>query len=231
MKIFKKLVFTLLLMLLLVSCDSDDQKLTALRPNDILLAFGDSLTLGVGTRPELSYPVHLSRFLARKVINAGVSGEVSAEGARRLPGLLDQIKPELLIICHGGNDILRKLDREELRTNLRRMYEAANQRDIDVIMIAVPHLGLGLEDIDLYQELADELQIPLLTEALGKLLSHNQYKSDPILRRFNVGDRMIFEKVSKKIQSPVPMKNSICLSTFINQEINHYVRRGKYAPD
>lgn len=180
MKIFKKLVFTLLLMTLLTSCDSDDQKLTTLRPNDILLAFGDSLTLGVGTRPELSYPVHLSRFLARKVVNAGVSGEVSAEGARRLPGLLDQIKPELLIICHGGNDILRKLDREELRTNLRRMYEAANQRDIDVIMIAVPHLGLGLEDVDLYQELAAELQIPLLPEALGKLLAHNQYKSDPI---------------------------------------------------
>lgn len=180
MKIFKKLVFTLLLMILLVSCDSNDQKLTVLRPNDILLAFGDSLTLGVGTRPELSYPVHLSRFLARKVVNAGVSGEVSAEGARRLPGLLDQIKPELVIICHGGNDILRKLDREELRANLRRMYEAANQRDIDVIMIAVPHLGLGLEDVDLYQDLADELQIPLLPETLGKLLSHNQYKSDLI---------------------------------------------------
>ena len=180
MKIFKKLVFTLLLMMLLVSCDSDNQKLTALRPNDIILAFGDSLTSGVGTRPELSYPVHLSRFLARKVVNAGEPGEVSAEGARRLPGLLDQIKPELVIICHGGNDILLKLDREELRINLRRMYEAANQRDIDVIMIAVPHLGLGLKDVDLYQELADELQIPLLPEALGKLLSHNQYKSDPI---------------------------------------------------
>ena len=180
MKIFKKLGFTLLLMLLLTSCDSDDQKLTTLRPNDIILAFGDSLTSGVGTRPELSYPVHLSRFLARKVVNAGEPGEVSAEGARRLPGLLDQIKPELVIICHGGNDILRKLDREELRINLRRMYEAANQRDIDVIMIAVPQLGFGLEDINLYQELADELQIPLLQGALGKLLANNQFKSDPI---------------------------------------------------
>ena len=179
-KIFKKLVFTLLLMMLLVSCDSDDKKLTPLRPNDVILAFGDSLTEGVGTRPELSYPVHLSRFLARKVINVGMSGEISAEGARRLPGLLDQIKPELVIICHGGNDILRKLDREELRTNLRRMYEAANQRNIDVVMIAVPQLGLGLEDVNLYQELADELQIPILTEALGNLLALDQFKSDPI---------------------------------------------------
>ena len=114
LKLFVKLSCSLLLFLLLVSCDNDSQKLTSLRPNDILLAFGDSLTSGVGTRPELSYPIQLSRLLARKVVNAGVSGEVSAEGARRLPGLLDQIKPELLIICHGGNDILRKLDREEL---------------------------------------------------------------------------------------------------------------------
>lgn len=177
-KIFMKLVFTLLLMTLLASCNNNDQKLTPLRPNDVVLAFGDSLTTGVGTRPELSYPVQLSRFLARKVVNAGVPGEVSAEGARRLPGLLDQVKPELVIICHGGNDILRKLDRGELRSNLRRMYEAANQRDIDVIMIAVPQLGFGLEDVKLYQELAAELQIPVLQGALGKLLADNQFKSD-----------------------------------------------------
>ena len=180
MKIFKKLFFALLLMMLLVSCDSDDHKFTPLRPNDVILAFGDSLTLGTGTRPELSYPVQLSRLLARKVINAGVSGEISAEGARRLPGLLDQIEPELVVICHGGNDILRKLDRGELRTNLQRMYEAANQRDIDVVMVAVPQLGLGLEDVKLYQELADELQIPILQGVLGNLLATDQFKSDPI---------------------------------------------------
>ena len=169
----------MLLRLLLVSCDDNGQKLTPLRPNDVVLAFGDSLTSGVGARPELSYPVQLSRFLGRRVVNAGVPGEISVEGARRLPGLLDQLEPELLIICHGGNDILRKLDREELQTNLRRMYEAANQRDIEVVIIAVPQLGFGLDDVKLYQELADELQIPVLKGALGKLLANNQYKSDP----------------------------------------------------
>ena len=179
MKIFKQILFTLLLRLLLVSCDDNGQKLTPLRPNDVVLAFGDSLTSGVGARPELSYPVQLSRFLGRRVVNAGVPGEISVEGARRLPGLLDQLEPELLIICHGGNDILRKLDREELQTNLRRMYEAANQRDIEVVIIAVPQLGFGLDDVKLYQELADELQIPVLKGALGKLLANNQYKSDP----------------------------------------------------
>lgn len=180
MKQFTKMIFALLLLLLLSSCDNGDSGLTPLRPNDVILAFGDSLTSGVGARPELSYPAQLNRLLSRKVLNAGVPGEVSAEGARRLPALLDQREPELLIICHGGNDIIRKLDRGELRANLRRMYEAANQRKIDVIMIAVPQLGLGLQDVPLYQELADELQIPLVQGSLRELLADNQYKSDPI---------------------------------------------------
>ncbi|MCF6266535.1 MAG: GDSL-type esterase/lipase family protein [Desulfuromusa sp.] len=180
MKLFSKMIFALLLLLLLSSCDNGDSRLTVLRPNDVILAFGDSLTLGIGARPELSYPAQLNRLLSRKVVNAGVSGETSAEGAKRLPGLLDQLEPELLIICHGGNDILRKLDQGELRANLRHMYEAAKQRKIDVIMIAVPQLGLGLHDIPLYQELADELKIPLLQGTLAELLADNQYKNDPI---------------------------------------------------
>ena len=179
MKTLVKTCLSVVLLLLLVSCD-DGGQLSPLRPNDVILAYGDSLTLGVGATPGLSYPEQLSRLLGRRVVNGGLSGEVSAEGARRLPGLLDQHDPELLILCHGGNDMLRKLDREQLRENLRRMYEAANQRDIDVVLIAVPQPGLLINDADLYRELAKELQIPVLNEVLGELMADSQYKSDAI---------------------------------------------------
>ncbi|MFK5926870.1 MAG: GDSL-type esterase/lipase family protein [Desulfuromusa sp.] len=180
MKSFMTLVCSLLIFLLLVACDKGTSPLSFLRPNDVVVAFGDSLTSGVGARPELSYPAQLNRLIGRKVVNAGISGEVSAEGVKRLPGLLDKHEPELLIICHGGNDIIHKLDRQQLRTNLRLMYEAAHQREIKVVMIAVPQLGFGLEEVKLYQELADELQIPILKGTLKELLADNQYKSDPI---------------------------------------------------
>jgi len=180
MKILTKIILPLLLLLLLSSCNSSDSGLTVLRPNDVLLAFGDSLTSGVGAQPNLSYPAHLNRFLSRKVVNAGTPGEVSAEGLIRLPGLLDQVEPALLIICHGGNDILRKLDRDELRANLQGMYEAAKKRKIEVIMIAVPQLGLGFHDVPLYQELASEFKIPLVQGTLGELLADQRYKSDPV---------------------------------------------------
>jgi len=180
MKILTRIIFPLLLLLLLSSCNNNDNGLTVLRPNDVLLAFGDSLTSGVGVRPELSYPAQLNRFLSRKVVNAGIPGEVSAEGLVRLPGLLDQVEPALLIICHGGNDLLRKLDRGELRANLQGMYEAAKQRKIEVVMIAVPQLGLGLHDVPLYEELASEFQIPIVKGTLGELLADQQFKSDPV---------------------------------------------------
>ena len=180
MKVFTKFIL-LLLLLLLVSCDkNDDGSLTVLRPNDIILAFGDSLTSGVGVRPELNYPQQLSTLLGRKVVNAGIPGETSAEGLTRLPGVLDQVEPALVIICHGGNDILQKLDRKQLRTNLQGMVVAAKQRDIEVVMIAVPQLGFGLQDVPLYQELANELHIPLVKDALRELLTDQQYKSDPV---------------------------------------------------
>lgn len=179
MKIAVKFLAGLLVLLFLVSCQGE-QKLSSLRPNDVILAFGDSLTEGMGAAPELSYPAQLSRLLGREVINAGVSGEVSADGARRLPGLLDRDDPALLILCHGGNDLLRKLDRQQLRDNLRRMYEAADQRGINVVLVAVPAPGLLLKDVDLYRELGDELKIPVLTGVLGELLGDNQYKSDAV---------------------------------------------------
>lgn len=177
MKLILKLC-CVLLMMTLVACEGDPQKLTKLRPNDVILAFGDSLTFGVGADANASYPAQLNRLGSRKVINAGVSGEISAEGSRRLPALLDRHEPDLLILCHGGNDLLRKLDRTELQANLRRMYEAANQRGIPVVLIAVPQPNLLVNDADLYAQLAEELQIPILEGTLSELMKDKQYKSD-----------------------------------------------------
>ncbi len=195
MKIANKLILFALL-LLLAACDNGGNSLSFMRPNDVTLAFGDSLTVGVGARPEMSYPAQLARLMSRKVINGGKSGEVSAAGTTRLIAMLDKVEPELLILCHGGNDILRKLDRGQLKANLRLMYEAANQRGIDVVMVAVPSLGLtGITDIDLYKDLADELQIPLVSGLLAELLSDKQYTSDLIHLNDN-GYRKLAEGVA-----------------------------------
>lgn len=90
---------------ILMGCESS--RLEPLKEGDVILAFGDSLTVGVGTQKQNSYPSVLARLTGTTVINAGVSGETTAEGLVRLSRLLDEHRPGLLILLEGGNDILR----------------------------------------------------------------------------------------------------------------------------
>jgi lysophospholipase L1-like esterase len=166
--------------MLLTSC-GDSPRLEYLTQDAVILAFGDSLTRGVGASEGKSYPDVLQRLSGRRVINAGVSGEVSAQGRKRLPVLLDELKPQLLILCHGGNDILRQLPKQDAEENLRAMIEAARERNIDVVLIGVPEFALLLPDSEPYYErLADEFQLPFDGDILPELETRREYKADPI---------------------------------------------------
>ena len=118
----KILLLVAVAMLLLAGC-REGKQYNVLRPNDVILAFGNSLTRGTGAEESQSYPAQLQELARRKVINAGIPGEVTAEGRRRLPAVLDEYDPDLLILCHGGNDILRRQNRDSTIANLKAMIE------------------------------------------------------------------------------------------------------------
>jgi len=146
-----------------------------------ILAFGDSLTYGYGASREESYPQRLQYLLGREVINAGIPGELSSEGVKRLPELFEKYNPSLLILCHGGNDILQKKEMNLLRANLEKMILLAKSKNIEVILIAVPEFGiLNLTPPPLYRELSDKYSIPIEEDILPELLHDNRYKSDLI---------------------------------------------------
>lgn len=185
-------------LLALPAC-SRSPRLAPLPSDAVVLAFGDSLTYGTGARPEESYPAVLERLIGRRVVNAGVPGEVTGEGKGRLPALLDGEHPALTIICLGGNDFLRRLDEKETEANLREMVRTARERGSAVLLVAVPRLGFGLEVPELYRRVAREAGVPLDRKALERILTDRSLKSDPIHPNA-AGYRELAEAVAKALR-------------------------------
>ncbi len=159
---------------------SEDAKLQPLNANASILAFGDSLTYGTGTSRDNAYPAVLSKLINRKVINAGVPGEISEKGLSRLSALIENHQPGLIIICHGANDILRKLNIHQTKINLQKMIDLARQNNSQVVLVAVPEFSLFLNPSPIYQELAEENHLPIANDILVDILSKNALKSDHI---------------------------------------------------
>ena len=145
----------------------------------MVLTFGDSLTHGTGANPSEAYPAVLERSLPGvKVVNAGLPGETSAEGLARLPATLDEVRPALLILCHGGNDFLRRLDEKAAKENIRAMIELARSRGIPVVLLATPKPGLPPSVPPLYGEIARELKLPFEESSIRAVAADNRLKSD-----------------------------------------------------
>ncbi len=164
---------------LLAACGQPPE-LPALAPGDVVLAFGDSLTYGTGAGQQQAYPAVLASLSGLQIINAGVPGEVSAAGLRRLPALLDTHKPKLLILCHGGNDILRKQSLDTAAQNITRMIDLARERDIPVILLGVPKIGLLLSPADIYEQIAEQTDVVYVADLISDVLSDKRLKSDTV---------------------------------------------------
>jgi lysophospholipase L1-like esterase len=165
--------------MLLTACSKTPQ-LPLLAADAVILAFGDSITAGTGAGDAESYPAVLAVLSGRKVVNAGVPGEVSAAGVQRLPELLDREHPALLILCHGGNDLLARQNHPLIADNLRAMIRTSRERGVPVLLVAVPSPDLMLKPPSLYEELSREFRIPLERKALLRILGKSSLKSDHV---------------------------------------------------
>ena len=145
----------------------------------VVLALGDSLTAGFGVDPEENFPSRLqlkidNAGLAYKVVNAGVSGDTTAGGVRRINWLMKH-KPQIVILALGANDGLRGLSTDEMRSNLETMIRISQENGARVLlagMKALPNYGedyiLKFESV--YPELAkkyDLVYLPFLLEGVA----------------------------------------------------------------
>ncbi|MBT9569077.1 MAG: arylesterase [Thiobacillus sp.] len=179
--------------LLLVACERAPT-LTPLGPNDVIVAFGDSLTHGTGASDDTAYPAVLASLTGRTVINAGVPGETTQSGLQRLPEVLADHRPRLVLLCLGGNDMLRKQPAATTENNLRLLVQTIRASGAQVVLIGVPEPKLFGGVPDFYTRLADDMQLPLEKDVFNDVLKDNRLKADPIHANA-AGYRLVAERL------------------------------------
>ncbi len=151
-----------------------------------IVALGDSLTAGLGIPREQAYPSVLQRKLKDKghaieVINAGVSGDTSADGLRRANWALEG-DVRLLILALGANDALRGLPAGQMKDNLQGIIHRARQRGIPVLLVgmeAPPNFGeqYAAAFRQVFQDLSRENKVafvPFLLQGVAGVAELNQ---------------------------------------------------------
>lgn len=165
----------------------------------VVLAFGDSLTFGTGAAEAASYPAQLEQLIERKVVRAGVPGETSAQALARLPAALDEYAPQLVVLCSGGNDFLRRLGTAQAARNVRAMVKLARSRGMDVLLVGTPEPALRPSPPAFYAEIADELRVPYEGEVIAEVLKDASLKSDPVHPNAR-GYRVIAERIAERLR-------------------------------
>jgi acyl-CoA thioesterase I len=191
--------FILLLPLLSFGGCGERPKLERLSADAIVLAFGDSLTFGTGANEDQSYPAQLETIIGRRVVRAGVPGEVTAQALARLPGALDEHTPRLLLLCIGGNDFLRRLGNQQAERNVREMIKLARSRGVAVMLIGTPEPGFTVTPPPFYSSIAKEFRLPYEEGIIGEVLRDASLKADPIHPNAR-GYRLIAERVAAQLK-------------------------------
>jgi acyl-CoA hydrolase len=190
-------------LLLAAACGSPRE--APLPPGSAVLVVGDSITAGCGIDPGQAWPARLAATTGWRIVAAGVSGDRTAGGRERLPGLLAEHAPTLVIIELGGNDLLRRVPEADVVANLDAMISAATAAGARVALMAAPQPTVvgaltGLSPAGLYGKLAERRRVPLIAKALPSVLSEERLKLDT-LHPTAEGHAVLAERVADELRA------------------------------
>lgn len=199
----KKLIWVFALML--VACAEKYPPQPVIVKGATVLILGDSLSYGTGAKPEEAYPVLLEKATGWHIINAGVPGDTTSGGLQRLPNLLETHQPKLLLVELGGNDLLRQVSPKLVEGNLKSIIAHAKRLGVPVALVAIPEISPlmaavgNLSDHPLYTRVAEEMQVPLVTDVFSEVLSKRDLKADQIHPNAP-GYALVAKEMSKKLR-------------------------------
>jgi len=174
-----------------------------------IVAFGDSLTAGLGVAPDEAYPGQLARWLGEQgfeyeVINAGVSGDTTAGGLRRVEWILKS-QPKLVILELGANDGLRGQPLQETYKNLNAIIEGLKAEGV-IVVLAGMRLPLNYGDAytqefsNLFVQLAHEHKISFIPFFLEGVATNRQLNQGDGLHPTAEGYSIVVQNVWKTLQ-------------------------------
>lgn len=172
--------------IVLVAACGSKAKEDVLPTGSQILALGDSLTAGAGVASEEAWPDLLANRTGWVVINGGVSGDTSRDALRRLPALLEQHNPVLVLAALGGNDMLRHIPQAETIANLEQILTMIKAHGAKPVLLGTPKPSVAgavfqnLSAAEFYRQVADEHGVPLIEDAIADVLSDPQMKGDPL---------------------------------------------------
>lgn len=200
----RRLLLLLAAIALLAACGKAKEE--AIPSGSRVLALGDSLTAGAGVTPAEAWPSLLAGRSGWVVINGGINGDTSAAALLRLPALLEQHTPALVLVTLGGNDMLRHIPRQETIANLEKILALIKAHDAKPVLLATPNPSLmgavfqSLSAAEFYREVAGEQEVPLIEDAVAEVISDPQLKGDP-LHPNAAGHALLSEKIFEELKA------------------------------
>lgn len=162
------------------------------------IAFGDSLTEGLGAERGSDYPTVLGKELGVTIRNYGVSGDTTQDGLRRLNSALE-VQPRVVLLCLGGNDGLQVLPAERAFANLGKIIDAFQEQGAFVVLIGIRSATLQDTNSKGFEELAREKQVLYIPDMLRGVFGKNELMADYVHPN-DAGYRKIAERLAKELR-------------------------------
>lgn len=173
-----------------------------------IICFGDSITQGKGADKGKDYPSVLSKLTGIRVINAGIDGDISAGGLKRLESDILSKDPLMVIIEFAGNDFLFKIPVPETIKNVEEMVKSIQSKGAMVAIVDISS-GIIMEDYrDGFKRLANKYNAIFIPGVLEGIITEPFLKSD-VMHPNNQGYKIVAYRIYRQI---LPSLNRNALS-------------------
>lgn len=148
--------------------------------NSAIIAFGDSLTAGVGAQESEAFPARLAAKAGVEIVNAGVSGDTTESALARIETDVLARDPRIVIVGLGGNDFLRRAPIATTEANLREIVRRVQAGGAMVVLLGFDFPNFGPSYAGMYERIADDEQCLLVEDLLDGIINNPSLKSDEV---------------------------------------------------